>query len=521
MRRARRREGDNVLKLMLVDDNRLALEYFASLVSWEAEGFELVCTAGDGEAALIFFDKYSPDVVITDVQMPNLDGIGLAREIRNRAPQTMVLFLSSYEEFSYIRSAMELGVYDYILKHELTAETLRAKLRKLRSTMEKRNVDKRFIAEGSLSSWLNNQRDGLPRESAKLTSRFPGRYDFTLAMEDCILPGLARRYSPTTEDNMGAVRAFLYGDPSTEAVLQIDAHTLLVVSSAGQGSLSRAYRWRDEFRSESIHSLSFLLTGEECTVIDGITQYLAVESLRNQKYFYPAGTVLTASMLRRQTSNVKPLCDNDLSSLLDAHRFSDSCRLLDEQYIRIQQNADSDAFQNLCEVCCNVMSAQNNSLWDPSARVVFTMFDPVSDPPRWYDIPSAFCWLKERYTFMTGLMDTSDRRSRGQGTGKVLSYIQAHYSDSNLGAEAIAEAFGVSVNRMNAMIKKETGSTLWKLLIQVRMEEAGRLLRTSSLPVSDIMEKTGYRTMSHFADSFRKYYDMSPSEYRRLKNEEF
>lgn len=508
-----------MLKIMLVDDNHLALEYFSHLVSWKDEGFELVCTAGDGEAALVYFKKYNPDVVITDVQMPNMDGIALTKAIRALAPDTVVIFLSSYEEFSYIRSAMELDAFDYLLKHEMDSDSLRAKLRKIRETIENRSADKRFIAEGLLSSWLNNQNG----ESAQtfddnLTARFPSKYDMSIIMEDRILPVLTSWYCPPSKNHNSLIRSILYQDPSTEAVLQRDAHTWLVVNNAGEHALTRAYRWKEQFHKEDI-SLSFLLIAEDSTIIKGISQYLSLDVYKSQKYFYHTGTVLTAAMLHQQTAVPTRISENELIGLLNSHRFSEACQLLDQQYISIQQAFDSDAFQALCQVFCSVMSMQDNKLWNASSRSMFTMFDPSSDLSLWYDIPSVFSWLKERFTFMVGLLDNVSWQRHIQGTGKVLSYIQTHYSDSDLGAEAIAAAFDVSVNRMNALIKKETGSTLWKLLIQVRMEEAGKLLRTTTLPIAEVVNQTGYKTMSHFADSFRKYYHMTPSEYRRQEND--
>lgn len=113
-----------MIRIMLVDDNRVALEYFSTLVNWEKLGYELVCTAIDGASALILFQKYHPEVIITDVQMPNMDGISLTREVMKIAPDTVMVFLSSYAEFSYIQSAMRFGVVDYILKHEMKAPEL-------------------------------------------------------------------------------------------------------------------------------------------------------------------------------------------------------------------------------------------------------------------------------------------------------------------------------------------------------------------------------------------------------------
>ena len=115
-------------RVMLADDNKFALEYFSQLVDWKKQGFELVNMSIDGVEAWNNFCHYEPDVVITDVEMPGIDGIELTEKIRAFRPETIIVFLSSYDEFDYARAAIDLNVKDYILKQELDAASLEKKL---------------------------------------------------------------------------------------------------------------------------------------------------------------------------------------------------------------------------------------------------------------------------------------------------------------------------------------------------------------------------------------------------------
>ena len=111
-------------KVMLAEDNKFALAHFVNMIKWEDFGFTLVSSAIDGIEAWEEFCKYSPDLVITDVQMPGLSGIEFAGKIKEKRQDTVVIFLSSYDEFDYARSAIDLNVREYILKQEFDFELL-------------------------------------------------------------------------------------------------------------------------------------------------------------------------------------------------------------------------------------------------------------------------------------------------------------------------------------------------------------------------------------------------------------
>ena len=125
-------------KVMLADDNKFALAHFVNMIKWEDFGFTLVSSAIDGIEAWEEFCKYSPDLVITDVQMPGLSGIELAGKIKEKSQDTVVIFLSSYDEFDYARSAIDLNVREYILKQELDRALLEKKLREIKEDMDKK-----------------------------------------------------------------------------------------------------------------------------------------------------------------------------------------------------------------------------------------------------------------------------------------------------------------------------------------------------------------------------------------------
>ena len=105
-----------MIKVLLVDDEKLALEYLEHIIDWEYHGFELIGVTTNPEQALAIYKTHRPDLVISDVKMPGLNGLELGDAIREYGGNTHILFLSAYKNFDYVKQAIRLGIDDYILK---------------------------------------------------------------------------------------------------------------------------------------------------------------------------------------------------------------------------------------------------------------------------------------------------------------------------------------------------------------------------------------------------------------------
>ena len=104
------------LKVFLVEDEMLIREGIKNSIEWKKEGYEFVGEASDGELALPAIIKEKPDIVITDIRMPFMDGLELSRMIRKELPSVKIVILSGYDDFSYAKEAIGIGVTEYLLK---------------------------------------------------------------------------------------------------------------------------------------------------------------------------------------------------------------------------------------------------------------------------------------------------------------------------------------------------------------------------------------------------------------------
>lgn len=128
-----------MIKTMLVEDEKILLEDFLTIIDWKAEGFEIVATANNGKQGLNKFEQFHPDLIISDIKMPIMDGLTMLKSIKHTHPKVRFFLLSAYNEFEYVKDALRMGADDYILKSEISREYLGEKLRMIRDIMEREN----------------------------------------------------------------------------------------------------------------------------------------------------------------------------------------------------------------------------------------------------------------------------------------------------------------------------------------------------------------------------------------------
>lgn len=128
-----------MLNIMLVDDEVLALKYLKSMVDWEAFGYHIAGCAASGKRALELYDETVPEIVISDIRMPLMDGLELTRRLKEKNKEIEVILLSAYGDFEYAKKGIEYGVSEYLLKHEISEELLLEKLSAVKEKIQKKN----------------------------------------------------------------------------------------------------------------------------------------------------------------------------------------------------------------------------------------------------------------------------------------------------------------------------------------------------------------------------------------------
>ena len=152
---------ERLLEVLLVDDDLLILDDLATIIDWEANGFKVVASVYNGNQALDYIKKHHVDIVIADIEMPQLNGLAFIKKLNSLYSSIETILLTSFSKFDYAREAISLGVHNYLLKHELTDEIL---LKNLNEVKQKINqTSHMLISEDNLlfTNALNSANDEL------------------------------------------------------------------------------------------------------------------------------------------------------------------------------------------------------------------------------------------------------------------------------------------------------------------------------------------------------------------------
>lgn len=133
-----------MLKVFLVEDEIVMREGIKKNIQWEKEGFEFVGDASDGELAYPLIQKTKPDILITDIRMPFMDGLELSRLVKQELPDIKIMILSGYDEFEYAKEAIKIGITDYLVKPISGAKLLEA-VKKVAQVIEEEKEQKEFL----------------------------------------------------------------------------------------------------------------------------------------------------------------------------------------------------------------------------------------------------------------------------------------------------------------------------------------------------------------------------------------
>ena len=146
------------IRIFLVEDEVIIRNGIKRSIDWEAEGYDFAGEASDGELAYPLILKEKPDILITDIRMPFMDGLELSRLVKEKLPDIQILLLTGFEEFEYAKEAIRIGVTEYLLKPISSAKLLEV-LEKVSEKIRKEREEKELLLRYSMEMRENTERD--------------------------------------------------------------------------------------------------------------------------------------------------------------------------------------------------------------------------------------------------------------------------------------------------------------------------------------------------------------------------
>ncbi len=515
-----------MLKVFLVDDEIVIREGIRNNVHWDDIGLVLCGEAPDSEIALSMLQEMKPDILITDIRMPFMDGLELCRRVKNTMPWMHTIILSGHDDFAYAKEAITLGVKEYLLKpvsvHEIEAvlariaasiERERAQQADLNALKSQLDTSSRLIQENCLANLLDgaDEQEVLP-QARKLRMNLLANYYLMmlviLGKEDAFLPtrGVAERIA---ENYGGAVHlcvrgshiaALVMGDTVTDLEERAYAFAQAVKHEAERnGDIGLRV-----VIGESVQRLSLLRQS-----LASATRLLAATDERNQII----GTT-------DEGPRVPPeLMQLNMMPLYEQLQYVDAGGALAvvRGYLEPLGSALMQSALMTNYVIIDILLA--------ATRIVEQCgLDPAEVLPEIGQVNSLLSDIhttEDLITFVGGLLtralacrDQHAPRHLSAAVRKACQYIEANYQKPEIMLRDVAEHVALSNNHFCTVFSQEMGMTFIEHLTQLRLENAKNFLKTTDLSSVDIAERIGYNDPHYFRYLFKKHTGLNPRDYR-------
>ncbi|CAH1194277.1 HTH-type transcriptional activator RhaR [Paenibacillus auburnensis] len=541
-------------KLILAEDEEDVREGIIAQIDWAKYGFEVVDSAENGREATEAIDRLLPDVVVTDIQMPFMNGLQLAEWIRARHPNTKIIILTGYDEFEYAQKAIKLQIDEYILK-PFSSQELIDVLLKVKATIEAEIAEKENVYVLS-----EHYRKSLPvlREqflSSLVSRRLPlqeitdksAEYGINLDGKQFQASVISIDYIRTGQSREAAAGRPVSLRDTGDHNLQLFAILNIAEEICQKHGTGRVFIHRDE-----VVLLSVSKEPDE-TEITGHTFAILEEIRQNVQHFLKltvtagAGTVCqSASMLFNSFSDAMQALDyrlilgnNRVIWIEDVESRSNQMLVFDEltqqSLIRtiklgtVQElkevmdelfggldtaHVSTQDYQIfLLEIITSILRVAKESGSETADFMVPNMAT-LTDMNKFNNMGEAKQWI---INVCTGLMDSiaSGRQSSyKQLIDQAKEYIRSHYEESDISIGRVCQHLHISTGYFSSIFKKEMKMTFVSYLLQIRLEAAKELLRSTELKAFEIAEKIGFADPNYFSFCFRKKYGQSPKEYK-------
>lgn len=545
-----------MLKIFLAEDEVIVRETIKRMIPWENLGFELVGEAADGEMALPLLLRQKPDLLITDIKMPFMDGLTLAKVAKKEIPGLKVVILSGYDDFNYAKQAINIGVEDYLLK-PITKNALIERLTEIRSRYEHEKTQKEYYEKFHREMQAyekNSSRDffealvrgsmdmmEIYRRSEKLgldivaeaynvliftmncEEDFSGQREGYSEWEAESLELLEEFFSENTSAMLFRCNIFSYGVLIKGQKETIEENTRSCVSE-----IQRIFDRKEQKRQW------FVAAGEPVERLSQIQKsYYSASRAFSQRYLYDENILYYDEMASMEKKNVteddstylqkvdvNALNPAILQKFLSNGLLEETENFVKDYFCAIgQEPLESLVFRNYVtlNVRFSVMSFLKEIGCDTRTLEQEDTEDVLSESSK--SLENAIAYAEKIISQAIALRDQNSGNKNRSILKTAVDFIDSHYMEEDMSLNKAANAANVSANHFSALFSQNMGQTFIEYLTNLRMNKAKEYLRCTSMRSSEIAGEIGYKDAHYFSYLFKKTQGMTPSDYRKARED--
>lgn len=530
-------------KLLIVDDEALVREAIQDQMDWERLGFECVGTCENGLEALTLIDRHTPDVVLTDIGMPFMNGIELTRELSIRYPQVRVIIFTGYDEFDFAQQALKLQVVDFILK-PITAAELETVISKVRHKLDgergqiqdyeqlKRQLaeslpllKERFLERLATSPMTGKQ---MKEGFSYFDIEWNGSFVIELAIDvDEFVLG-----QPSTLSDEELIRFAIYN--ITQEVIAERSGTLIfrdrenrvlvLISSVNADELNDlSSQVADEIHNTITNYLPVKLSigiGHVCNLADKVPRFHQ-SALAALDYRFVIGTnriICISDIEQHKRPELLSVLDweSELMTKLKTGTPKEMDEWIDQLFITFRKHVfPLDICQMYLQRIVLTIMHTLYAMGIDYIKVFGENQTPITQITRFTVLNEVELWMKDQCTKVVGIIKNMREHHSVFQVTKAIEYIKQHYMDSKLSLKSVCHHVSMSSSYFSIIFKQTNGKTFIEFVTHLRMEKAKELLNVSSLRSYEIAYAVGYSDPHYFSGVFKKHTGETPTDYRQ------
>ncbi|MEG1779803.1 MAG: response regulator [Clostridium sp.] len=522
-----------MIRTIIADDDFLVRSYLKQLNAWEKAGYRIVEDCRDGEEALAAVENLGPDVVITDISMPVMNGIELIRRIRKQNQSVYIMVLSCHDDFEYVKEAMQLGADEYVLKNSLNEETLFKILDETKRRMISRKEDNRESDESGRLIEMG-------RHTLKyhfFNGLLAGSFSPEETEQKRVEAGICAKYMNSAVINMCIIKwAELKGRITELELEQYSQRFLQKVLQQLKGNEEESAYVESVYLGEGVFCCFLDLSEERrssvmrqrltgvattcfrcckdenydfevgvsniCFGKEGIRQAYQQAREMIKFSFYEDGGIL----YYEENAQLGKILPKEAEKLLSEVDGFVECH----QYENLKR-----AFEKLVEICRKQHVDSRLVLhWlksmDQKLRIERTQaqYAGIVKIEQLMEV----CEDYRRKLFMDSQTTIPDHV--GPAVRAVVEYLREHYKEP-IGLTEAAETVSLNPAYLSYLFKQELGYGFSNYLLELRMECAKALLRSTNYKVKDVVMQSGFNDYHYFSKTFKRLNGVSPIDYRK------
>lgn len=521
-----------MFKIILADDEPIIIKGLRKMIQWEALHAQIVAEAGNGEELLEKVREFSPDIVISDVAMPKMSGLDVIKKIRENDKKTKIIFLSGYQEFEYVRTAIRYDAQEYLLKpvgkEELEQAILRAEqalkadspieywqeenndiqsvFRKMNTDIEYKELYEHFKDMGiqtegmaftgvcfSLPPGFHKEIGNQDMEELLRFSIFKKiqeyvkkeRIGFVIKREvnssNLILVSPKEKYGTMVEEEIRTIREKIY-----------EVYKVWLIAGLGN-TVFHIKELKYAFKTAKFCSELHYFTQEDFIRYEDISRDFksSFEDYNCQYKEMVASFFGRDGLWKEKLNKVLKIIEN----LHYGNRYAAENRCI---------AMAMDLYKELEEY----------HIVAPETRQEYEGFvAKMRLQPSYRDLESFISRFLTKFLEKNAFQDTV---AENHTIHQVKEYIREHYSE-DLSLGKMAEIVYMNPYYFSSFFKKETGQNYKNYLVEVRMKEAVKLLMETDMKTYELARAVGYNDVRSFTEKFREYFGDSPSGYKKAR----